>query len=502
MARDETERDPAAGGRWVRPGPATRRAARNAVAVATAEMASKVATLAYTIAAARTLGQAEFGIFGYALSFSLLVATLPAWGFDNLLIQRASRDRGRLTTLLSETLVWRTALAVPVFLAAGIGAFALRPDARSATALLIVLAATAVDVYAEAGRAAAAALEDQVGTSKALIVQRFVTAGLAIGALVAGLGLIGLTLAYLAGTLVGAAGVVVSVRRLGVRVDFRSVHWPGLRTMGRLSIAVGIDAVASLALFRIDQVMLEAIKGDAAVGVYVAAYRLAETVLFLSWAVSKAVFPVMSGATESWQVRRGVEQSLAAVALVYLPFGVGLWIEAEPVLRLLFGEAYVAQGVPVAHWLAGAPMTFALGYLGSYALFAQDRRWAIVGSTLTSLAANVALNLVLIPRFSSAGAAAATTMSYALEGILVLALLIPRIGMVHLHRVLAPALLASALMGGLLLAVPAGLAVEVPLAVAIYGVGWFLLARWLAPEQLGLLRSLIPGRGRTPEASS
>src|SRR5687768_1247644 len=195
------------------PGPATRRAAGNAAAVAAAQVAGKVATLAYTIAAARTLGQAEFGAFSYAISLSLLVATLPAWGFDALLVQRGSREPGKLPRLLSETLVWRTAIAVPVFAAAAIAGFAVRPDTDSAVALLLVLLACAIDVYADAGHAAAAAVQNQKGTSAWLVVQRFVTAGLAVGALAAGLGLVGLTAAYLAGTAVGGIGVARSVAK-------------------------------------------------------------------------------------------------------------------------------------------------------------------------------------------------------------------------------------------------------------------------------------------------
>lgn len=494
---ETTGRADAGPGRAPGPGPATRRAARNAAAVAVAEIAGKLATFAYTIAAARILGEVQFGAFAYALSFALLVATLPSWGFDPLLVQRGSREPQRLAALMSETLTWRTAIAVPVFLAAGIAGVVLRPTPESAIALVVVLAATAVDVYSDVGRAAAAALQDQVGTSKALVLQRLTTAALAIGALVAGFGLVGLSLAYLGGTLAGAVGVVGAVRRLGVGIDLRSVHREGLLKTGRLSIAMGIDAVASLALFRIDQVMLGAIQGDGAVGVYAAAYRLLETVLFLSWAVAKAVFPVMSAATESWRVRRGVEQGLGVLATLYVPFGVGLWLEAEPVLRLLYGEPYAAQAAGATRWLAGAPLIFGLGYLVSYGLLSRERGWEIVLTTVASLGVNIALNVVLIPPLSSTGAAISTIVSYGVEALLALVLLARLVGWMRFDRVLAPSLAASAVMAAVVLAVPGGLAVEVPLGMAVYGAVWFLLARWWQPEHLSVIGGLLPARLRS-----
>src|SRR5438132_4450790 len=268
------------------PGPATRRAAVNAAVVAAAQIAGKVAGLAYTIAAVRVLGERQFGTFAYAMSFCRLVATLPSWGFDPLLLQRGSRDPRSLNRLLSETLVWRTAIAVPVFGAAAIAGLVVRHDATSAAVFLLVLLATTVDTYAEAGYAVAAALQNQVRTNAALVVQRFVTAGLAVAALVLGFGLVGLGVSYLVGSVVGGVGVLWSVRRLGVSLDLRSVNRRGMLATAKMSIAIGVDAVVSLALFRIDQVMLGAMKGDAAVGVYAAAYRLLETVLFVSWAVA------------------------------------------------------------------------------------------------------------------------------------------------------------------------------------------------------------------------
>lgn len=478
------------------PGPVTKRAARNALVVSAALVAGKVATLAYTIAAARVLGERQFGLFSYALSIALLVATLPSWGFDALLLQRASKEPGETNRLLSETLTWRTAIAVPIFGGAAIAALVTAPDTTSLLTFLLVLVATAVDTYADAGYAVAAAKEDQRWTSVALAAQRIVTAVLALVALAMGFGLVPLALSYLAGSLVAGLGVLWAVRRLGVGVSLRSVHRKGMSATAKMSVALGIDTVISLALFRIDQVLLGVMKGEAAVGIYAAAYRLLETILFVSWAVAKAVFPVMSASTEPWRVRRGVEQGLAAVGVLYIPFGVGLAIEAEAVLHALYGEPYASQGASSAQWLAAAPLFFAAAYLGSYALLARERRWTVVVSSLAALVVNVVANLALIPTFSAAGAAAATTLAFLAQTVLIFAFLAPDIGVPSVARGLAPAVVASGAMAAVLLPLRAELWIEVAAGVAVYLAVWVPLARWWTPEHLGVIRSLLPGRGR------
>ncbi len=475
-------------------GSAAHRAARNAAAVAAAEISGKVATLAYTIAAARTLGPDDFGVFAYAVSFSLLVATIPAWGFDPILVQRGSADPAKIRVLFSETLTWRTALAVPVFGAAALAGFATRPDSRSAVALLVVLAASMVDVYGDAGRSAAAALERQGGTSKAFLVQRISTAILAISALVLGFGVIGLCLAYLAGSLIGIIGVAVALRRLGVGFDLRSVNREGMARTGRLSVAIGLDTVVSLLLFRVDQVILGALKGDAAVGEYAAAYRLLETVLFLSWAVGRAVLPSMSSRPDGRRVGRGFEQAVAAVALVYVPFGVLLLMEAEPAIRLLYGSAYAAAGAPIARWLAPAPLLFAMSYLGAYALLAQDRRWAMFGTSFAAAAFNVGANFLLIPSLSGTGAAIATTTSFGVETVATLALLVPAVGWIRLDRALVLPAVASAAMAVAVATLRTNVLVEAAVGGVVYLGVWYVLARWRSPDQLAIIRSVIPWR--------
>jgi len=473
----------------------------NAAVVAAAEIAGKVATLAFTVAAARSLGQAGFGAFSYAVSFALLVATLPSGGFGAMLVQRGSAEPRRLPQLFSELLAWRTAIAIPVFGAAAVAGIALRPDGSSALAFVLVLAATFVDLYGDAGRSVANAMQRQTGVSVALVAQRFLTAALAIGVLVAGLGLVGLCSTYLAGSVVGAGLVFWSVRRMGVVPDRRTIRRGSFWSMGRASVALGIDTVLSLALFRVDQVILGAIKGNAAVGLYAATYKLLETVLFVSWAVGRAVYPALSAHPEPERVRRGVEQGIAAIAVLYVPFGVGLFVDGRQVLGLLYGPAY-AGGVDIARWLAASPMLFAIGFLFSYGLVARERRWRAAAGTIAASVLNVGLNLALIPHFGPVGAAAATTISYAFEAAVLAVLAVPAFGLPRVDRSLLVPVAASAVMVGALVVAPDGVAVQIPVGVLAYAVAWYPLARWLAPEQLAVLRSMVPGRGRKARAEA
>jgi O-antigen/teichoic acid export membrane protein len=472
---------------------AARRITRNAAVMGAAEVAGKFATLAWTVVAVRELGAQDYGAFSYAMAFALLWAALPSWGFELLLVQRGSAEPRLLPGLFAEVLVWRLVTGAVVFAVAGYLGVLSRPTPRAALALLFVLAATLIDdLFTDTGRAVAGACQRLFGVSLALVIQRLATALLGIVALLGGLGLIGLATMFLIGTLVGAVAVAESVRRIGVRPSFAGVSLRGLLDTARRSTAIAVNNVILMALFRIDQLILGAMKGDAAVGGYAAAYRLLETVLFLSWVVGRAVFPAMSTTDAPWQVRRGLERGMAAVAAIYVPFGCALLIAAGPVLHLLYGPGFVADGVRIVQWLAGAPLVFAIGYLGSFALLTRGGRWLTVLASCIAAGYNIALNLLLIPRLSGVGAAVATTTSYLVQAGVVWFLLRPRIGWVRLDRALLIPAIASAVMAVVMLILRVDILIEAPIGAVVYAAAWYGLARWRDPEQLALAKSMVP----------
>ena len=478
-----------------RVGGVSRLVAKNAAVRAAADLIGKVATLAWTVIAVRALTQQDFGAFSYALALMLLVSSFPAWGFDPVLIRRGSVAPDLLTRLHTEAIAWQTLLAVPVFVLVGLLATASRPSAEATAVLAIVLLAGVPELWSDTARAAASARQEPAGVAVALILQRLTTAVFIVGAVWGGLGVLGAACGFLAGTLVGWTAHVAALRRMDIHVRLSALSWPGMREMLREARLLGLSAVVLVVLFRVDAVLLEAFKGDEAVATYAVAYRLLETVLFVAWAIRQAVLPVMSTSSTGVRVRVGYERGMAAAAFVYLPFAAVCLIEAEQVLDLLFGSMYAAESAPMLRWLALAPMVFTGAFLGFSVLVASKRSGVLLAAALVSTAVNIVLNLLLIPPLSGVGAAIATTVSYGVLVGIVLATIRGTVGRIRVLRPLAEAAVASALFAGLLLVMHLPLVFELAIGAVGYLGAWVILVRQFAPEQLGVLRSLVPGAG-------
>jgi O-antigen/teichoic acid export membrane protein len=469
------------------------RGARAVVLLATAEVVGKVATLALLVYAVRLLVPADFGSFSYALAFGALLAVLPAWGLDPLLVQQVGSDRSRLGGAYTQLLILRTLLALPVLAIGGVLGAATRPTPEARFVLVAMLAAAVLESYAHGPRAVAGVLRRQSTVAVVLVVQRALTAVAAGGALAAGLGVVGMSAAYLLMTLVGTVALFVTVGRMGGRPSLSGLTLERLRRTARQSVPLGVDALVAMVLFRADALLLGWFHGDAAVGEYTAAYRLVETVLFVTWAVSRVVYPAMAAAPDSRALRGALSNGLAVIGFVFVPFAALVIVRAGDLLGLLFGDHYADASTTVLRVLAPVPLVFAVGFLISYAFVAQGRSGITLATSVVAAVVNVLGNLLLLPSLSTLGAALTATGSYLLEAVLLAVLARRQLGRLRLLRTFAVPAVAAVPAAGVAL-LPLAVLPALLLAGLVYLLGWGLLARRWQPEHVSVLRTVVPIR--------
>ncbi len=113
-------------------------------------------------------------------------------------------------------------------------------------------------------------------------------------------------------------------------------------------------------------------------------------------------------------------RSSASLALAVVLGGVAALGARGPSSRSFFGSRYAAAAPPLQILAGGALFVFATWILHAAAISTNlDRRLLL--TTAIGLGANVALNIVLIPRYGISGAAWATVLA---EGLTVLLLLV------------------------------------------------------------------------------
>lgn len=173
--------------------------------------------------------------------------------------------------------------------------------------------------------------------------------------------------------------------------------------------------LALVLLFRLDTLMLKAMRGDADAGVYAAAVRLSETLYFTPMLLASVLLPRLVKARQSGSgsYETGLVRYFAGSWLMGIGGAVCLVACAVPVTHLLWGQKF-AGSADILFVHAWAFIPYALGVARTQHLTIEGRLWANLPSVLLALLTNIVLNWLWIPAYGGAGAAWATLVSYSL----------------------------------------------------------------------------------------
>lgn len=464
-----------------------RRFAANAASLVMAQAVGKAASFVFVLVVTRGLGTVSYGYFNFALSFVPLFLILGTWGLDVAIVRGVTADRRRLSPLVASGLAIRAGSGV----AALVLAFALGPlfvanRTAFATLVLVGVALLLDDITTLLGTVFNV-FERTTLLSLVLLLNRVVSTALALVAVAADAGIVTIALTYLAGSftaLVLAAGLL---RRLPeARIRLRDADAGTVRQLLRAGAPLGVAGALNMALFRVDAVLLQALQGARAVGMYGIAYRFLDSFLFVAYGIGQVVMPRIAKQGRSPDTTAAAGRSftlvLGLLLAFYLPLAVGALFTADWLVATLFSDRY-ADAAAAVKWLTAAGVFYAIAYLARVSSVALGRRRQIAVIAAAVLAANIAGNLVAIPRWGYAGAAAVTFFSEVLEAALLTVVFARTGARPSVDRATAVPVVAVAAMAAVLLA--AGLRDAAALAVgaAVYAATLLIAARVLAPDQ-------------------
>lgn len=182
-----------------------------------------------------------------------------------------------------------------------------------------------------------------------------------------------------------------------------------------IAFALILDVILSVA----DRFLIDIFVGKAAVGAYTAGYGLADkTVLMICAWAAMAASPLLMEAYE-----RGDQQSVQKEAgnmvrtMLWLgvPAAFGLALVARPLTEAMVDPSLQAQAERTVPWIAFAGLLNGLlVYYVSESFNLVRRTYLRAALMLVPVTVNIALNLILLPKYGLMGAVYATVASYAL----------------------------------------------------------------------------------------
>ena len=364
--------------------------------------------------AGRFLGPVAYGDFFTAYIFVNIAFRLTEAGLDVVINREVARDRDAAGYYLENALCIRlvTISAAGLLLLAGLALTAYPPPVVQGVAILAVytgiwqLSRLFVDIFRAYERMDLATL--------VIVAERGVALLAGVGfVLLKDASLLGIELAFVLGGLV-RFGIALALARRIVGWPHLRIDVPFWRELLRKSLPLGLTSVLTMVYFRVDTFLLSLMISDSSqiVGWYNAAYMIFSGATLPAIAVYFSVFPTFSRlhVTSPAQLRALYRIVLPVLIVVSIIIGVGTYIFADDLIRLIYGGGY-RDSVTVLKVMAFAILPTYLVFLVNATLPAVDCVRDFVITVGVAAASNVAMNLILIPHYGALGAAFATTLA-------------------------------------------------------------------------------------------
>ncbi|HQZ90115.1 MAG TPA: flippase [Thermomicrobiales bacterium] len=480
-----------------------RRITRNSAVPIASQLVVRMIDLAVAIVLLRLLGPAGNGRYALAVIVWLYVKTISDFGLSLLATRDVARDpaaAGRITgatTLMRLVVLTGASLLAGGYLAIGYRSGDLAGD--TVLAALLLLVSIVPSSFTEAVNSVlnglermtvAAWLNVTVSVARAPLVillaaSRLEVVGVAVAATIA---------AIASAALYARAYRLIVVTPISWRLDRRTII-----ELARESWPLLAGALLVNLFFRVDVFIVQSFRGDRALGLYDAAYKLINLVTIIPSYVTLAVFPALAVRSgDIVQLRR--VQRLAIYLLVWLAWCIVAVVSggADLAIRILAGRDYLPEAAILLQILIlFAPLSFLNGIV-QYVLIAMNEQRRIVPVFTAAVVFNLVANLLLVPRY---GARAAAGVTVATELVIFLALLVAtrRTAMPlrqdDLIRLWRPTVAgAVALLTGLIIASTVGSVAGAAAAAASFAVV-SLGVRVLGSDELHILARAI-GRAR------
>lgn len=249
------------------------------------------------------------------------------------------------------------------------------------------------------------------------VIGRVILIGVLVLVVCLDLGLLAIVSSVVMGSFVNFLIVFISARRhVKIKLVFDFPFW---KKILKVTWPIAVSVVLNVVYFKIDTVFLSVMKPEHDVGLYGEAYKILEVLIAFPAMFAGLLMPLLSRyAFKDWdKFRRVIRKGFDFLAMAAMPIVITGVILAKPIVVFVGGEEF-AEAAPILQILVIATASIFIGNLFANAVVAVDKQRQMVWAYLGAAVLAVALNLLLIPKYTYIGAAWATVVTEILIAVL------------------------------------------------------------------------------------
>ncbi len=386
--------------------------AQNTSFLTVASVAQRFISFVYFIVVARFVGVYNLGDYFFALAFTTVFAVLADVGLSPVLTRESSKNPEQAEKYFNTVLSAKIVFGLLAYVAVVVAVNLLNYSSSIQTLIYISGVTMLFDNLQNAFYSVFRARKNLVYEAGGIIGAQVLTLVIGTVALLLHAPLYWLILAYTIPSLISCAYAAYFLqKRYSVHYTFgwdaavfKQFAWVALP----FAVSAGLGRLYAYS----DSFIMSKMLTSGELGLWSVPFKIVAAFQFIPTALSASVYPVMSSLylTDKPKVGELFEKSYRYLLLISLPMVAGIFALAPSLITTFFGVKYVSS-IPLLHIII---FTLPLGFLGLIngavlnATNHQKQQMYILGA---SLGINIALNLLLIPRYGTVGAAISSLIS-------------------------------------------------------------------------------------------
>lgn len=397
---------------------------QNAGWIVGGRLSNKLLSFLVGIITARYLGPDNYGLINYAAAFITFAASLCNLGINSVIIKDFSDHPDEEGIALGTTLVLR---AISSLLSAVmiVGIVAIVDQGEPATILVTALSTVGLlfQIFDIFNKWFQSRLQSKYA-AMATVVSYVVASGYKIALLIFGKSVEWFALATAVEYMVTAGILLCAYKRNGgERLSFSTGKAKQLLSASSGFIVSGLMVSIYAAT---DKLMLKQMLNGAAVGYYALAVSVSAMWTFVLQAVIDSLYPSVIQSYEKdrklFEKRNRQLYAIVIYAALLVSFAISLL--AKPIVTILYGAAYLPAVEPlqIVTWYT------AFSYLGiarNAWMVCEHKQKYLKYLYVGAAVLNIVLNLLLIPRWGTVGAAWASLCTQIFTAVILPALILP-----------------------------------------------------------------------------
>ena len=424
----------------------------------------------WTIMIARYLGVNDYGILGFAISFTTILGILDDMGISTHIVRHISTNYDSASKYLGNALPLKIIFASFKILITIIILIILGVNELTIFITLLFSFELIFKSYINCLYGSFQAFEMGKFQGIGLTLMNSLTLVFILISIYADWGLFGISMSYILANILGFVYSYYVLNKHIVKPKLE-LDWEFCKKITIYSIPFAVTGILYTIYYSIDAVMLTTLVGDYATGIYNATYKLV-TVLTLFYSTYTAViFPVMSKyyKNDESMLLISFEKSIKYLMLVMIPLAVATAFYSGDIIHLIYGHEYDAASSVLSILIWTVCFLFISGACNTL-LNASHKEVSVTKIYAVAAVFNIVLNIFMIPHFSYNGAALTTVLSDVLI-VIIEAYVIYKLG--HrpnkkLYSDLIKIIAGSAVLGIALYFLNLNMWVAIPVGIIIY----------------------------------